>query len=588
MSPVSKNRRSSEKVEVLSAIEHWRTKVRNRYERHYRDSYFHFWADLLLAGILFALVISIVLLVFWKPTPAFTLEGDLSTSHILSGQSQELVIRYENHEPQTIHDVTIVLDVPKDFVIEDASPAEFFDKGTTTFELGDLEKNEKGQLVITGIIQGQPGDHHVINLKAMYVVAERKTQTLSSVMYDIEGSVLELEVEVPDRTYTNVTFDGRARVVNNGRRDLENVEVVFPQTDWTISSDNEDFSEAERRWTIQRIKAGEAVATDFFATPNENGSFNWALQAGWRANDIFVSQVKVERMIRVVGPALDVRAAVSGTGVNPSAPSLTASLEFANTTDQEISGIAFLVSSLRDTFSLRDVVVDSPAVSVNGNRITYLEPLQPGGKKTFDAKIDLIRLKTVLNDYAGAKILVVYDLNGQHFEYPILSPQIKVSSNLSLESGGYYYGPQGDQLGVGPLPPKVDIPTTYWVIWQINNLGNDLEAAEVIADLPENVVWPDQQSVSTGELSYSPVSRRILWKVGTVSRSGGNYRASFAVSIVPRSSEIGTIPELLKGITLTARDKFSGQILSKKAPIITTALEADHRSAGKGTVEALE
>ncbi len=591
MPTVSKTSRRNATLSI-SGVESYfgrlRLRLRNRHERHYRDNYFHLWADLLLVGILVALAVSIVSLSVWKPEADFTIEGTVPTSRILSGQSQEFIFHYANNEGRPIQAVTLALTLPKNFIIEAASPSEHFDRGTATFELGDLDRNAKGEVVIAGMVRGEPGERNSIGANVLYSVSGLKKQELGSLIYEIEGSVLEVESNFPDRSYTSVGFDGQVTVKNNGRSDMQNVEVVFPRDHWTIEVDNPAFSEAERRLSIDNIKAGESVTTNFFATPTDNGKFSWAISVGLNIDAIFVKQATMERTVEVSGPALDISARNFQTALGSVSPVLTSTLDFVNASTGDISNILFSVTNIRDSYAVQNISVDSADATVDGNRISYTPVLKAGEKKSIALKVALSRVSTVLNDAVGLRIMVAYDFAGQHYEYPVVAPRVRVSSNFSFESGGYYYGPQGDQLGVGPLPPKVDIPTTYWIIWQINNLGNDLDGVELTADLPATVVWADQKSVSSGELSYSPMSRRVLWKPGVVSKSGGNYRASFAISIIPRTVDIGSVPTLVSGIRLIARDVFSGQILTKEAPAITTAIESDRRSSGKGKVEPLE
>ena len=193
-----------------------------------------------------------------------------------------------------------------------------------------------------------------------------------------------------------------------------------------------------------------------------------------------------------------------------------------------------------------------------------------------------------MNDFLNLAVSIKYKMDGKEFNYSIAAPRLKINSNLSVNSGAYYYGPQGDQLGIGPIPPKVDIPTTYWIIWEANNLGNDIAEFEVSGDLPSNVVWLDQQSLVAGGLSYSPIGRRVLWKVDKLSQTGGNYRASFAISIVPRAEDLGKIPDLLSNLNFSGLDLYTEARISKKLANITTNIENDRQAAGKGRVESLE
>ena len=79
-----------------------------------------------------------------------------------------------------------------------------------------------------------------------------------------------------------------------------------------------------------------------------------------------------------------------------------------------------------------------------------------------------------------------------------IEPIIDKKIVLNVRSAGYYYSPQGDQLGIGPLPPMVDIQTNYWIFWQIGNFNSDLENFTLTAQLPENIVWTGKKSLLAG------------------------------------------------------------------------------------------
>ena len=113
-------------------------RLRNRHERHYRDSYFYLWADLLLAGILVGLAISVVWLIIWQPRPEFSLEATIDSARVVSGNIHEFTIDYRNGESGPITAVAISLDLPQNFSVISASPADIFDSASNTFHIGDM------------------------------------------------------------------------------------------------------------------------------------------------------------------------------------------------------------------------------------------------------------------------------------------------------------------------------------------------------------------------------------------------------------------------------------------------------------------
>jgi hypothetical protein len=166
----------------------------------------------------------------------------------------------------------------------------------------------------------------------------------------------------------------------------------------------------------------------------------------------------------------------------------------------------------------------------------------------------------------------------------MFSPKIKVSSNLRVSSKGLYYSEQGDQLGVGPLPPVVDVPTNFWIFWQLNNNGNELKNLTVSADLPNNIGWTGQKTVLAGDLRNGEISRKVVWTVDDVAASGGNYRAGFELELIPTMADLGQVPLLISNIQYSATDAFTGQLLTGSLSDINANIKDDPAASGKGTV----
>jgi len=159
------------------------------------------------------------------------------------------------------------------------------------------------------------------------------------------------------------------------------------------------------------------------------------------------------------------------------------------------------------------------------------------------------------------------------------------SAFLEIESSGLYYSSEGDQLGVGPLPPKVDVQTNYWVFWKVDGLNKNLSDLSVSAELPENVVWTNNKSLLAGKLQFGEVSRRVVWEVDEIKKDG-NYRVGFEIGVIPKEKDINQILDLLTEIEYVAFDKECQKQVKGVLKNITTDLEKDNLASGKGKVES--
>ncbi len=177
---------------------------------------------------------------------------------------------------------------------------------------------------------------------------------------------------------------------------------------------------------------------------------------------------------------------------------------------------------------------------------------------------------------------------GEAKKFQSAAREDKFNSDLVLGNVARYYTEEGDQLGLGPLPPKVGEKTTYWIFWSINNNLNDLSDASASAILPANVFWTGKMSVALGELTYNSARRQINWKVGDVSRYTGEewpkLGVAFEVALTPTSEQIGSEPALLEQIKIFGEDKFTGKFLEREGTGLTTNLIYDSVAGKKGRV----
>ncbi len=156
---------------------------------------------------------------------------------------------------------------------------------------------------------------------------------------------------------------------------------------------------------------------------------------------------------------------------------------------------------------------------------------------------------------------------------------------LEIESAGLYYSSEGDQLGVGPLPPKVDIQTNYWIFWRVDGFNKNLSDLNISAQLSENTVWMDNKSLLAGKLQFGQVSRRVIWKVDEIKQSG-NYRVGFEIGVIPEENNIGEVMDLLTNIKYEAFDKECQKKIEGTLGNITTDLKKDALASDKGKVES--
>ncbi|MFA5023838.1 MAG: hypothetical protein WC523_02675 [Patescibacteria group bacterium] len=176
-----------------------------------------------------------------------------------------------------------------------------------------------------------------------------------------------------------------------------------------------------------------------------------------------------------------------------------------------------------------------------------------------------------------------YSLGGQLFTETWDLPVLKIFSELSVKVAAYYTSPQGDQLGVGPLPPVLGLPTNYWIFVEAKNQG-DFKDFVFSARLPKGVELMSNRSLLAGDFKYATSSRQVIWKIGEIKNQETNYRLSFEIQLTPTKEQLGLTPNLLITPLYYAQDLITDTELSGELNNLTTNLDSDRFNKGQGRV----
>jgi len=258
-------------------------------------------------------------------------------------------------------------------------------------------------------------------------------------------------------------------------------------------------------------------------------------------------------------------------------------IHLENRGDQAITNLTLTPQTAADFSVVKLESTDTPNnLKVEGNKLS-LENLSPGS--TSDTELWV----TLLADPNSARYVSWY-FNASYlqdnvkYQDKFALSDLKLITDLKVAGVAYYNSPLGDQLGSGPIPPIVGLPTNYWIFFNVDNKGNDLKGLTVTANLPSGVTLSNQKTLSAGEFSYNESQKRITWLVKDLSIKNPLYQAGFEVQLMPTSSQISTLPLLLTNISYIATDAYTGEQLSGKIAAIDTSLPADGINHGQGSV----
>lgn len=125
----------------------------------------------------------------------------------------------------------------------------------------------------------------------------------------------------------------------------------------------------------------------------------------------------------------------------------------------------------------------------------------------------------------------------------------------------------------GPIPPRADQPTSYVVMWNVQNKGSAIAGGTVSATLPSYVSYTGKTS-GTGSFSYDSASRTVTWSAGDLSQ-GGNAQGVFQVMFTPSLSQQGGAVQLTSPASFSGYDRFAGAQVTSSASAATTETPLD-------------
>jgi len=565
--------------------------LKYRQEKFYENSKFHLLADVIFLLLILIFVGILVFLYTFHPKANVALEAVLVDGKVASGQIANFEITYKNNEKNVLKNTSLAITFPKNFVLISALPEKDFSDQTNTFKIGDLDPGANGKIKISGIVYGEIGTSGFLAYSLNYSENKLVGNTLGSLVFPIDSSALSVAFSSPNEIYKGFDFGGKITLKNYSATDInQEIDLAFTNPSLIIKKISSDKAVLINNVIqINSIKAGESIDIDVQAnTDSDEGPLKLSLNSYLNLDGNKLKQQSVEKTFNVVVPKFKLTITPDKEVIN-NEEAVNFKVEFVNEEKQEIKNISLDVESSDDNMILKSLSLKDGAdkYEINGSTIN-INSLPVGDKDYLSFDAILSRQTVVANQETGIAINVKYELDNRTVKYKIYSPGLKILSDLKVSSKAVYYSAQGDQLGVGPLPPVVGVPTSYWIFWEVDNDGNDVNNFTVSAELPDNVVWTNQKSLLAGKLRFGEIGRKAVWTIDDLVPSGGKYRAGFEVQLVPTSNDLGKVPTLLTNTQYSADDIFVDQGIVGQLSNVDANLKDDPVTSGKGKVIKLD
>ncbi len=188
-------------------------------------------------------------------------------------------------------------------------------------------------------------------------------------------------------------------------------------------------------------------------------------------------------------------------------------------------------------------------------------------------------------------VQVSNSLQANSLPAPSASPTVvaKPSSHLGISQKADY-GSDPSFQNSGPIPPQVNVPTSYTITWQVSNDINGVANVKVASVLPSNVsltaILPESQIPN---VSLNAATHQLVWLVGNVPAGAGENVSApmlvFQVTLIPTASQQGSAAPLIGQTTISGQDQYADVTVSSLAPAVDTSFSGDPTNSGGGIVQ---
>ncbi len=565
------------------------------FRRHYKDKYQFarslFAFDMLLLGVFTGIILALGFL--WMNPPTLFEDGiyfdaSVAPSQIIAGAPSTLVIRYTNNTNETLKNPILGISYPDHFLLQEITVKDeiFQDEW---LQLEDIPAGETGAVHVKGVMFGDVGGEQIFTSTLRFAHGDQSdipgsksdTHTFSPV-----DSTLELSLKLPEKLIAFQSVNGIITYHNTG-------DIPFPvisiKPEWPLgfsstSSPTPLTNGAYETPSIEPGGKGELLFSGYLGDVGEDVTF--IFHPSFTFDSTRYKQKSLIHTAPVVPPQVQVEHSVSKASVRPGA-NAEFILIYKNIGELTVSNVVLGISSASPFFSKDTWEGETIETLLPGERgeITLQIPLDSfiaQSETDIYENLDLVTRTTAsytLGDGSGQRVHTI----GSEIVTPITSP-------IVLESFGRYTTAAGDQLGRGPLPPRTDITTRYWVFWRVSGTTNNLQNVSIEGTLGDGVEFTGRQTVSQGtSVEYHQATNTVTWNATslspTLSPQSKIIGIAFELGLTPTDSMIGTTPTLLSNIWLSAVDARTGAIISSTGSRISTYLPSDLMASGKEVVQ---
>jgi hypothetical protein len=542
--------------------------------------------DLVLLSFAILMLGAGVFFFTWKPGPGTNVQINISfgSERIMSGNEVHMTVEYVNNSKEELRDAVLAVRLPRGFII-DENKTKKIDLNNKTFNVGTLPSGSGGVVDIYGTLWTNVNEMEKVIATLSFKPEERpnKDQAAGIYLLKLSDSVLNANLDIPNKTYSRQKLTYTINLKNNGVEKLNDLRVIVNGT--------------ERKKL--ELGATEATSTsETVLTPAKGGKYFMTAEVRVLINGNSYTQKSMRGEIELISPRVVLSAAIKDAP-NYTEPGATLPLEvmWKNEGQLKLNNQRIIIQptpgvvDLPATALLNHIKKDGNALVIDAKSRTALSDGKPESGETFI--LNIVLMPNFDKKLVGVNKLTVKPifeastegLDNQIFSFEGAGTSIPLSAEVFLRTEARYYTDEGDQLGRGPLAPQVGKTTKYWIFATLFDKVNPVAASKLVFNLAPGVTFTGKQSVTIGpELIYNQTDRTVTWNYAGVIPADSESGFYFEVAVTPTREQAGYILNLVTEASYHGVDDEVGKVFNIKTKNTSNILPDGDMGKSKGAV----